>query len=313
MESTTANQAENMFTLEDDEAYAGTEADIWQAIRIFNQLKVVDLKELAPEDRSCSICSQPYDDLEYKATKHVPVRLACSHVFGKECLAKWITPFGVWEDNEDGRWEEEQNWFHNPLVVASSSPANCPLCRRTLFQTPRRAESAKGLEARLMFFDRAYEKVGCLRSEKEEQSRADLVRYIEFYRIANGDTIEETEAATEQRWSQLERYHKIARTELCYFVLRRKHEKVLTPIQARLKRNLFHISIDGLDVMVDNPKWKIFTELHEDWEDRVVDLIYNREDDEDDEDDDSEDDDNEDEDMEDDDTAMPNGDESNTD
>lgn len=58
------NQHKNLFELRDDKAYAGTDADVWQAIRFFNELKVFDLKELEPEDQKCSICGEPYDDLD---------------------------------------------------------------------------------------------------------------------------------------------------------------------------------------------------------------------------------------------------------
>ena len=91
-----------MIELANDEAYAGTQADVWQAIRFLNELEGVNVAELEPEDRTCSICVQPYEDPEDGDIIHAPVRLPCSHVFGKVCLARWTTPFGVWEDNLNG-------------------------------------------------------------------------------------------------------------------------------------------------------------------------------------------------------------------
>lgn len=248
-----------MFELAHDEAYAGTHADVWQAIRFFNELKVVNPAELEPEDRACSICMQPYDDPEDENIIHVPVRLPCSHVFGKECLAQWTTPFGVWEDNLDGQWEEESGWFWSPFLE-SSHVADCPMCRRELFRKPQSVESAMGLEARLMLWDHAYKKVGCLRSKKEEQSRADLTRYVEFNRIANGDTIEKTKTALDRRWMELQNYIIPALDRLFIFAMRRRIERILTPTQARLNRNLENISECGLGIDLDDPFFEGYDE-----------------------------------------------------
>ena len=255
------NQDKNMFELEENEAYA---VEVWQAMRFVNELKAVALNELLPEDQICSICRQPYGNLEKDATGCEPVQLPCSHIFGKVCLAIWITPLGGWSDSI-GQWEEEKNWFEDPFI-GFSGRANCPICRRELFEKPKNWESGKGLEARLMLWDRAYEKVGCLRSEKEEQSRADLIRYLEFYRKANGNTIERTEAEIDQRWSELKPYHEVATGILFYFVRCQKKNHVLNPTQARLQRNLEQISILGLDIPLDDPSFDNFKNRHGDYE-----------------------------------------------
>ncbi|MCJ1264701.1 hypothetical protein MMC22_004575 [Lobaria immixta] len=257
MEIATENQDVPMFELADNEAYAETDTRVWQAMRFFNQLEVVDPKELAPEDRTCSICKLPYDDSTDGNSTHIPVRLPCLHVFGKVCLAEWITPLGAWENNGNSEWEELHEWFENQVVNFSGS-ASCPLCRIDLFRKPRMAESAMGLEARLIFWDRAYEKIGCLRSEKEEQSRADMIQYMEFNRIANGDNTGEKKTAIDRRWNELERYHRAAKTRLYCFIIRRKRETAMTPTQARLHRNLEHISLSGLDIIVDDPMFVQF-------------------------------------------------------
>lgn len=250
MEVTTENQNEPMFQLNDYEAYAGTEAKVWQAMRFFNKLEAVDLNELAPEDRTCSICRLAYDDPKDGDIKHVPIQLPCSHCFGREGLARWITPRAVWEHNGSNEWEEEQDYFWRPFIPSSGSAA-CPICRRVLFQRPHNTESAMGLEARLIFWDRANEKIGCLRSEKEEQSRADLIRYMEFNRRANGIGVEANKIAIDQRWNELERYHLSARILLLGFVTVRTWESV-SPTQARLLRNLQHMARDGLKTKVDD-------------------------------------------------------------
>ncbi|MCJ1263671.1 hypothetical protein MMC22_003541 [Lobaria immixta] len=250
MEIATENRNEHMFKLGDDEAYASTQAVVWQAMRFFNQLEVVDLKDLAPKDRTCSICKLPYNDSEDGNFTHIPVRLPCSHVFGRACLARWITPFGAWENN--GEWEELHEWFESQVVEFSGS-TSCPLCRVNLFRKPRLAESAIGLEARLIFWDRAYEKIGCLRCEKEEQSRADMIQYINLNRIANSEDTGQKKTAIDQGWGELEKYHRASMTRLYVFIMRREEEGTLTPTQARLHRNLEYIAIRGLDIIVDDP------------------------------------------------------------
>ena len=264
------NQDKNMFELDDEDAYAGTEVEVWQAMRFLNELKAVTLNELSAEDHTCAICMQPYGDIDKEATGCTPVQLPCSHILGKECLAIWITPLGGWRDNNN-QWEEENNWFDDPFIRFSGS-ADCPLCRREFFQKPRNWESAKGLEARLMLWDRAYQKVGCLRSEKEEQSRRDLIQYIEFYRKTKGNIIEKTEAEIDQRWSELEAYYEIASCILFYFVKEQKKNHVLTPTQARLQWNLEHISIFGLDVTLDDPVFEDFKNRYGDYENLELDM-----------------------------------------
>lgn len=258
------NPDKNMFELEWDEAYAGTRNDVWKAIRFFNELKVVSLKELEPEDRTCLICREPYEDPEDGNIIHIPVRLPCSHIFGKGCLAKWTTPFVVWE-NMPNTCEEEESWFRTPYQEYVRA-ADCPMCRGEICVKPRFVESAMGLEARLMFWDRAYEKVGCLRSEKEEESRADLIKYVEFNRIANGQTIEKEKTAIEKRWMKLHKYHLPALDRLFVFSMRRKTEGTtegaLTPTQARIQQNLEQISEEGLDITLDDPTFVGYTEAN---------------------------------------------------
>lgn len=245
------------FELQVDKAYAETDAEVWQAIRVFNELKVVDLLEIDPEDRTCSICMHPYDDLENGGILHVAVRLPCSHVFGKVCLAEWITPFGAWKHTLDAEWEEAKGWFETQFVDFNGS-ADCPFCRRELFPKLEFAESAVGLETRLMLFDRAYEKVGCLRSELEEQTRADMIRYVEFNRRSNGDMIE---TSSDPRWNALRDFHLSAMQRLWTFVVREKSNRIMNRTRnltdARILQNLHAISIEGID---DDPMIVDFTE-----------------------------------------------------
>ena len=87
-----------------------------------------------------------------------PVRFTLlARFWEKKCLAKWTTPFGMWEYNSNGRWEEEQRWLSAPFIQASRA-ADYPMCRGKTHLKPRFVESVMGLEARLMVWDRAYEK-----------------------------------------------------------------------------------------------------------------------------------------------------------
>ena len=54
-------------------------------------LPSVDIATLEPDKRDCSICLEPYDSTPWgdADTVNQPVRLACSHVFGIQCLARW--------------------------------------------------------------------------------------------------------------------------------------------------------------------------------------------------------------------------------
>ena len=257
---------ERIFDIQDDQAYATTLVETWQAVRFLHELKLVDPNEIALEDRACTICMQLYNDQDIL---HVPVRLPCSHVFGKLCLAKWITPLGAWEDNEDGEWEQEKDWFSNPYVPFSGS-VDCPLCRRELCPRPPYAESAMGLEARLMLWDRAYEKVYCVRSDKEEKSRANLIQYIEFYRIANGGTIEREKTAIDQRWSKLGEYHAPAAIRLFGFVQQQKIDNIdnttYIPTLDRILLNLENLSINGFDIMLNDPSYQEFVYVNGDHE-----------------------------------------------
>ena len=261
MDAFTQPQGQAMFELDDHEAYARTKTDIWLAIRAFNNCEVVGLTELPLEERECLVCKLPFDDPEDgEEALHVPVRLPCSHVLGKECLAKRTTPFGAWERSWLGKWEERSGWFEDYIPEFSGS-ADCPVCRQALFQPPLDAESALGLEARLVLWDCAYARTGCLRSEREEQSRADLIRYVEFKQLANGYFFK-NQRRDPDRWGPLHRYHEPALHRLFEFALRRQ-ESMLTPIQARIRLNLELISVRGIDAALDDPTYSAIRPIGE--------------------------------------------------
>ncbi|KAI9845804.1 MAG: hypothetical protein M1837_004484 [Sclerophora amabilis] len=54
-------------------------------------LKQVDLTSLEADDRSCSICMEPFGVPEpIKRKIEHPIRLPCNHVFGQNCIKTWL-------------------------------------------------------------------------------------------------------------------------------------------------------------------------------------------------------------------------------
>ena len=53
-----------------------------QIPRIFTP---IDVTELDLEDRNCPICKQPMEERSEQ-----PIRLPCTHVFGKRCITQWL-------------------------------------------------------------------------------------------------------------------------------------------------------------------------------------------------------------------------------
>ncbi|KAL8797775.1 MAG: hypothetical protein Q9195_000127 [Heterodermia aff. obscurata] len=72
---------------------------------------ILDPSLLNPEDRHCTICQEPFQNpgriTRSQAARELPVRLPCNHIFGNECITRWL---------------DEQ--------------ATCPYCRRR-FHSPK--------------------------------------------------------------------------------------------------------------------------------------------------------------------------------
>lgn len=58
---------------------------------IVDQLPAVDQTDLALEEHHCPICLGPYGQNRGDGTTEEPVRIQCSHVIGRRCLAKFHT------------------------------------------------------------------------------------------------------------------------------------------------------------------------------------------------------------------------------
>lgn len=79
-------------------------------IQIFQQhfderAPAVNINDLDKDDRQCNICTAPYRSGE---DQERPIRLPCGHVFGRDCILEWLSPF-----------EKE---YHN----------SCPTCRANI-------------------------------------------------------------------------------------------------------------------------------------------------------------------------------------
>ena len=241
----------NLFNLSADMAYAGTSRSEWEAIaRQLTFLKQVDLEDLEPEDRTCEICREPYVPLNDNGCHEKPVSLPCGHVFGYDCLEEWMV---VGNDHDPVEYEDSpdepparegdqtysldgvEDLLPDSAFLEVEETFTCPKCRES-FTVPMSAEKAPALEARLRFWDSAYEKVGIIRSADEEDSRQDLWRFVltSKPKVDANDTI----IALSLRLR--------AQVAALRFVLRRlDHE--LTPLQRQLRREFFHLGCYGVN------------------------------------------------------------------
>ncbi|KAL9578600.1 MAG: hypothetical protein Q9212_005614 [Teloschistes hypoglaucus] len=94
--------------------YAGIHSTIFAAIQFLNHLESADVSTMVAEDRVCAICNEVLSESPDQPG-HWAVRLpGCGHVFGKSCLALWLTPFDKesqeysTEDSENEEEEEEE-------------------------------------------------------------------------------------------------------------------------------------------------------------------------------------------------------------
>ena len=58
------------------------------SLAFLRSLPVVPFDDLAEESKTCPICMEAFENTEHP---EVPVRLPCSHIFGKSCISKWIS------------------------------------------------------------------------------------------------------------------------------------------------------------------------------------------------------------------------------
>lgn len=236
----------NLFVLFEDEAYAGISKTFWKAIVYqLEILKAVELDDTEPENKECDICRErfisPADD---GSSSEKPVSIPCGHVFGEKCLSEWIALDGgrdPREHDENGN-EEVREWFRVNLdnLVPSSAASlktkafTCPKCRMGFNVLTKSAEQALSLaiQARLRFWDRAYKKLGIVRSVEEEKCRQDLGRFVQERKVE-----QETDSRYPFKWR--------AQASAMRFALRRARWD-LTPVQRDLSVAFFNLGCCGV-------------------------------------------------------------------
>ncbi len=127
-----------------------------------------NIEGLAPEDRECIICKEPYDTkLEQNGTNlKKAVQLACGHALGLQCLARWMFSPG----------------FNNM----------CPFCTQPIVLNVHRQQSYQPQDIRTVNY---LEFIFSIRIQLGT-SKADLLRLIDNMRFAAGD------ARMCQEWSK---------------------------------------------------------------------------------------------------------------
>lgn len=230
----------NLFLLNDDEAYAGVSTSEWEVIAHLHLgfLKPVKLDDMEPKNQKCDICWESFGSSNECTNREQPVSLPCGHIFGKDCISDWI---GIKRDDVEVSFEEEIDYsdnFPDLLPRSVASPRThfvCPKCRKT-GTILILGEQAPEVEARLQFWDRAYQVLGVVRSVKEEECRQDLLRFVERMK-------------TEQKelsWDQTEKFDVRARLSAIQFALRRARRD-LNPLQRYLRDAFFTLGCTGVD------------------------------------------------------------------
>lgn len=147
--------------------YALISTGTWKVIKFFlEELEPVNIWEIQPEDCDCDICTE-----DFTSDFHCPVRLPCNHIFGKSCIESWLRPY---LSSKACSGQEIPSWGAN----------SCPKCRRVFFpehQSFGIKDNLADIEIRIRYFDMVYAHIGIPLSQKEDQARADLLRYLGSY------------------------------------------------------------------------------------------------------------------------------------
>ncbi|MCJ1468435.1 hypothetical protein MMC07_007063 [Pseudocyphellaria aurata] len=173
------------FDLSDEEAYAGTSRSEWESI-VFESNNLAPVRSEAFELRQhgCGICQEPIGSADDEGNAEQAVSLACQHVFGNQCISKWIAMGQNANEHEDspnhpvGPDSFDDLLLPEPCLGLNSCYFTCPIRRQGWTVSTREAQ-APAIVARLRFWDSAYEKLGIVRSAKEEESRKDLWEFVE--------------------------------------------------------------------------------------------------------------------------------------
>lgn len=234
----------NFLVLNHDEAYAGTTRSDWEAITSQQGLlKTVELEDIELENRECDICRESFGSSEGGRSSETPVSLPCGHIFGKDCLSSWISVGSRHDshghdDDLDAGDIGPTNWNYsmpNPAEWFTTAAFDCPKCRKG-FNVSASREEAPAIEARLQFWDRAYERLGIKRSAEEEACRHDLWQFVEKVKA------EQKEVTSDPPPSFILR----TQVSAMQFALRRA-EWDLSPAQRRLRDAFFYFGCFGVN------------------------------------------------------------------
>lgn len=141
-------------------------------------LEPVEMKDLDPDDRLCTICQEEFYFSENLKLSHIPVKTPCGHIFGANCLMTWLETMYAWSNSDP-------NPDANDLEIRMEmSNASCPNCGREWFPQQSK-DSVEALEHRINFWDVAYASAGVTRTEKEMRCRDHVVQYINYFNAAH--------------------------------------------------------------------------------------------------------------------------------
>ncbi|MCJ1467423.1 hypothetical protein MMC07_006048 [Pseudocyphellaria aurata] len=177
MEESTSES--NEFIIPDLAGYAWMDIATCEAADfLMTLLEPVEMKDLDPDDRLCTICQEEFYFSESLEISHTPVKTPCGHVFGHNCLMTWHETMYAWSNSDP---KPDADDFD---IRMEMSNASCPNCRRECF--PRQLkDSVEALEHRIAFWDVAYASAGVTRTEKETRCRDHVVRYIKYFNVAH--------------------------------------------------------------------------------------------------------------------------------
>ncbi|MCJ1470344.1 hypothetical protein MMC07_008989 [Pseudocyphellaria aurata] len=183
----------NEFVVHEDHGYATTAIEISDAAEyLMTKLEPIEMEELKPEDRVCSICHSEFVISEHVTVSHPPVKMECGHIFGRNCIIRWLDPLSYWT-------VDEEIIFSDPIPPWNLwGNSGCPICRREFFRECA-IEPMEVVVCRLAFWDMAYASAGVARSEKEKRSRKYLVEYIEYCHSIKEFHLDDTMEAAQDR------------------------------------------------------------------------------------------------------------------
>lgn len=237
-EFATPNPKPNEFVIHEDQAYAWTDIRMSEIAEfLMTKLEPVNFETLARDDRVCPICQQEFQISDDVKLSHIPVKTFCGHIFGKQCIIKWLNPLCHLSIAEDA----EPRIRRIICDQSANAKTSCPTCRRGFFLGTN-IEPMELLAARLWFWDNAYALSGVARSEKEQRSRKYLWKYVKYYR-----SIDEFKIPSELECELLE----VAQILFLGFANGLKIQ-VLTPFQERLRERLQRLGEVNLEEVINN-------------------------------------------------------------